>query len=132
NSRGREPRAPLSLVSRARGRLSLRQNGFIAMYSLRRIVKITYPGGPRFDIRALFADGPPERDEWWRSWFQPALDGIMRFTPPRTRTYFMRRRWHDVILQILRTLELNSYIPGLSSRQSQREKLRSTGARIRG
>jgi hypothetical protein len=53
-------------------------------------VNIAYPNGPEFDILALFTDGTGEPDAWWRSWFQAALDGIMKFTPPRTRKYFIR------------------------------------------
>jgi hypothetical protein len=53
-------------------------------------VEIAYPGGPAFDIQALFADGPGEPDAWWRSWFQSGLDGVMKFTPPPTRKYYIR------------------------------------------
>jgi hypothetical protein len=53
-------------------------------------VKIAYPDGPEFDILALFADGSGEPDDWWRFWFQSGLDGVMKFTPARTRKYFFR------------------------------------------
>ena len=58
--------------------------------SLGRIVKITDPGGLEFDIMDLVTRVPVEPAGWWRIWFQDALDAIMKFTPARTRTYFIR------------------------------------------
>src|SRR5881628_1532510 len=56
-----------------------------------RAMKIQYPNGCEFDILVLRASGSPyEPDDWWRLWFQSALDGIMIIEPPPPRAYFFR------------------------------------------